>query len=115
MCTLTPNSCSVRQRAGSSLQCPRPKSCDADLLCFTRLQGSEGASEEKGCVHQRQETKQKSERRRGVCVCACVSGAIVWVGDQEAVFQAMELRYKKFDITKRSNVLHCCWPEMENL
>lgn len=50
-----------------------------------------------------------------MCVCACVSGAIVWVGDQEAVFQAMELRYKKFDITKHSNVLHCCWPEMENL
>ena len=98
----------ARQRAGPSLQRPRPQSCDADLLCFTRLQCSEGASEEKGCVHQRQETKQRSYVCVCVRVCACVPVCVlrgdcvcVWVGAQEAVFQGMELHYKKFDIKKR--------------
>lgn len=42
MCTLTPNPFSPRRRASPSLQCLRPQSCDADLLCFTRLQCREG-------------------------------------------------------------------------
>lgn len=81
------------------------------LTCYV-LQ-AKGASEEKGCVHQRQETKHSLEWRSGVCVCV---GVCVWVGvggSQEAVFHEMKLHYKKFDIKKhgvfkRGHVQTCC-------
>lgn len=56
--------------------------------------------------------------KASVCLSECELGVGGW-GGQEAVFQAMELHYKKFDIKKhgrqRSNVLRCCLPEKESL
>lgn len=54
-----------------------------------------------------------------MCVFVCVCCA----GGQEAVFQGMEVHYKKFDVTKalgfgallRSDLLRCCLRGMENL
>lgn len=60
----------ARQRAGPRFQRPRPQSCDADLLCFTRLQCSEGASRGKGlCSPAAGNKAQLGREKRSVCVC----------------------------------------------
>lgn len=89
----------TRRREGLalSLQCPRPQSCD--VTCHV-LQGCSAA---RGPLRKRAaftsgRKQSKTWRGKVECMRAWVSGETVWVGDQEAVFQEMELHHKKFDM-----------------
>lgn len=129
MCTLTPNS-RLWQRPGPRLQRPRPQSCDADLLCFTRLQCSEGASRGKGLRSPAAGNKAPFGRDLGECVCVRVwrlggwgVGVLVWGGVRKQYFKgwnspikSLTSRSMRFSMGLCLNVLlRCCLPEMESL